>query len=252
MKENIEKAISWLKEQPVKGCITGSCLLGYFEGENQDIDIFVYDEKSFTKILFAMYHNDLFQILDPLEKWKFEQYIDKNQDNFYKFGLVTIKFDFNLSVPVNVILKKRCTDIFSVLSTFDMNIIAKGYDIQTKQTLDLSNTEEGSKVATWNTWNTSYYSDEIWEINRILRQLERCFKYHRRGYDVDAVVIKYIELIDKVQNHINIFSSENYSDKLKIQKENTRIVKSLCNKWLKEHKITPEQIETLKLKLKEI
>ena len=98
----------------------------------------------------------------------------------------------------------------------------------------------------------SYYSDEIWEINRILRQLERCFKYHRRGYDVDAVVIKYIELIDKVQNHINIFSSENYSDKLKIQKENTRIVKSLCNKWLKEHKITPEQIETLKLKLKEI
>ena len=77
MKENIEKAIAWLKEQPVKGCITGSCLLGYFEGENQDIDLFVYDEKSFNKILFAMYHNDLFQILDPLEKWKFEQYIFK-------------------------------------------------------------------------------------------------------------------------------------------------------------------------------
>ena len=93
MKEQINNAIDWIKEQPIKGCITGSCLLEYFEG--QDIDVFTYDEKSFNKILFAMHHNDMFTILDPLEKWKFEQYINKNNSTFYKFGLITIKFNYN-------------------------------------------------------------------------------------------------------------------------------------------------------------
>jgi len=252
MKENIEKAIAWIKEQPIKGCITGSSLIGYFEGENQDVDLFAYDEKSFTKILFAMYHNNLFQIIDPIEKWKFEQYINKNQDNFYKFGLVTIKFTYNTCIPVNIILKKKSTDIFSVLSTFDMNIIAKGYDIETKQMLDLSGIEEDCKTVSWNTWNTSYYSNEVWEISRILRQLERCFKYHKRGYNTDAVVHKYIDLISIIQKQDDIFSSSNYSEKLELKKKNTKVIKKLCELWLKTHEISPEQREVLKEKIKEI
>lgn len=252
MRENIESALQWIKEQPVKGCITGSCLLGYFEGENQDIDIFLYNDKQFTKLLFAMYHNDMFQILDPLEAWKCEKYISDPFDNFKKFGLTTIKFKYNTCIDINIIVKKGCENIFSVLSTFDMNIIAKGYDIETKSVLDLSDMEPGSKVATWNKWNTSYYSGEVWQISRILRQMERCFKYHRRGYDTDAIVIKYIELIDKIQEFTNIFSSEDYSDKLAIKKNNTKIVKQICEVWLETHEITPEQIELLKLKIKEI
>jgi hypothetical protein len=249
MKEQINSAIEWLKKQPIKGCITGSCLLDYYEG--QDVDIFVYDEKSFTKLLFAMYHNDKFTILDPLEKWKFDQYINKNQDSFYKFGLVTIKFTYNTCVPINIIVKKHCKNIFSVMSSFDMDIIAKGYDIETKQYLDLSENLKG-KVATWNKWNTAFYSDEIWQINRILRQLERCFKYHKRGYNVDKVVEKYIELIEKLQIFTNIFNSDNFSEKLKITKNNTLIVKQICELWLKTHEITDEQIELLKVKIKEI
>jgi len=249
MRENIDLAVEWLKEQPVKGCITGSCLLDYYEG--QDVDIFIYDQKSFTKILFAMYHSDKFQILDPLEKWKFDQYINKNQDSFGKFGLVTIKFDFNTCVPVNIILKKRCFDIFSVLSSFDMDIIAKGYDIETKQSLDLSEGND-DKVATWNKWNTNYYSTEIWQISRILRQLERCFKYHKRGYNVDAVVTKYIELIDKIQTFTNIFHSANFDATLKIKKDNTRVVRLICEKWLETHEISDDQIKLLTEKIKEI
>lgn len=249
MKENINQVIEWLKEQPIKGCITGSCLLDYFEG--QDVDIFVYDEKSFTKLLFAMYHNDMFTILDPLEKWKFEQYINKNQDSFYKFGLVTIKFTYNTCVPVNIVLKKHCKNIFSVMSSFDMDIIAKGYDIETKQFLDLSE-NKGDKVITWNKWNTAFYSDEIWQINRILRQLERCFKYYKRGYDVDNVVRKYIELIGKLQDFTNIFSSENFNNKLKVTQENTLIVKRICEIWLETHEITDKEIELLQVKIKEI
>lgn len=249
MKEQINSAIEWLKQQPVKGCITGSALLDYFEG--QDVDIFVYDEKSFTKLLFAMHHNPMFTILDPLEKWKFEQYINKNQDNFYKFGLITIKFTYNTCIELNIILKKSCPNIFAVLSTFDMDVISKGYDIETKQYLDLSENLPHKKVS-WNKWNTAFYSEEIWQISRILRQLERCFKYHKRGYNTDAVVIKYIDLVNKLQEFTSIFSSENFNEKLTITKNNTIILKQICELWLKTHEITDEQLDLIKQKIKEI
>lgn len=250
MEKNIKKAIKWLKKQEVKGCITGSCLLGYFE--DQDIDIFLYDEKSFTKLLFEMHHNKMFTILDPIEKWKFEQYINNNQDNYYKFGLITIKFHYNTCIPINIIIKKKCTDIFSVISTFDMDIISRGYDIETKQYLDLCPSKNDSNIVSWNKWNTSYYSPELWKISRILRQLERCFKYHKRGFNVDLVVKKYISLIDYIQEYENHFTSVNFEEQLKIKKSNTKIVKKICKIWLKTHEITDSQLETIKLKIKEI
>jgi hypothetical protein len=249
MKKQINDVIEWVKQQPIHGCITGSCLLDYFEG--QDVDIFVYDEKSFTKIMYAMHYNDMFQILDPLEKWKFDQFINKNESTFFKFGVLTIKFTYNTCIPVNIILKKKCNNIFSVLSSFDLDIISKGYDILSGQYLNLSQNLPDKK-ATWNKWNTTYYSEEIWEINRILRQLQRCFKYHNRGYNTDAVVIKYIELIDRIQEVNNIFSSQNFDEKLKITKANTMIVKKLCETWLETHKITDEELELLITKIKQI
>lgn len=249
MKKHIKKVVKWIKEQPIKGCITGSCMIGYFD--NQDVDVFVYDEKSFNKILYAMEYNKDFQILDPLEKWKYDQYMTKDNDNFYKFGLITIKFTYNTCVDVNIILKKKCFNIFSVLETFDMDIIAKGYDIETKQFLDLSE-KRGDKVVTWNKWNPVFYSSEVWQISRVLRQLGRCFKYYKRGYNVDEVVKKYISLIEEIQNYTNIFSSESYTEQLKVRKDNTKIVKQICIKWLETHVITDEQIELLKLKIREI
>ena len=197
-----------------------------------------------------MYHNPMFTILDPLEKWKADKYRMEKSD-FYKFGLLTIKFTYNTCVPINLILKKNCEDAFAVMASFDMDIICRGYDIQTKQMLDLSENNK-DKVATWNKWNTSFYSSEVWEISRILRQLQRCFKYHGRGYNVDAVVLKYIELIDKIQDHDNIFNSNNYTTNLKIKKANTKIVKMICEKWLETHEITPKQLELLNTKIKEI
>lgn len=249
MKQNIDNAIEWLKEQPVKGCVTGSTMIGYWEGA--DIDIFVYDEKSFTKILYAMHYNEMFNILDPLEQWKFEQQTTKNYDNFQKFGLCTIKFSYNTCVDVNVILKKKCTDIFSVLASFDLDIICKGYDIQTKQYLDLSE-NNGEKIATWNKWNPAYYSGEIWQVGRLLRQLSRCFKYHDRGYNTDAVVRKYMELVDSVQDYENIFNSNSFKETLTLRKTNTKIVKDICETWLETHKLTELELELIETKIKEL
>ncbi len=248
MKEHIDYVIEYLKKQPIKGCITGSCLLGYFE--NQDVDLFVYDEKSFTKILFNLYYNNNFLILDPLEKWKLDQYLNKEHGKA-SFGITTIKFVYNTCIPVNVIFKKGCINAFSVLASFDIDIICKAYDIETRQYLDLSENLP-NKQATWNKWNTNFYDPELWQIGRILRQLERVIKYHKRGYNTDAVCIKYIELIDEVQKFQNIFNSNNFSEKLAIRKNNTKVVKQICEVWLKTHEISDEQLELLKEKIKEI
>jgi hypothetical protein len=249
MKEQINNAIKWLKDQPVKGCITGSSLLDYFEG--QDVDVFMYDEKSFTKLLFAMHHSSMFYITDPLEKWKFDKFIDEEYSNFKKLGLITIKFVYNTCIEVNIILKKNCTDIFSVLSSFDLDIICKGYDIQTKKYLDLTENLPDKKT-TWNKWNIKYYSGELWSLTQILRQIERCFKYSQRGYNTDEVILKYIELIEVLENYENVFNSENFKERLDIVKSNIKIIKEICNIWLKTHVITDEQLDLLKQKIKEM
>lgn len=253
MLDNINNAVSWIKDQRLPGCITGSALLGFFPDEKhvQDVDFFAYTEQSFTQIYYAMYHSDMFTILDPLETWKSDKF-RKDKQKFPKMGIQTIKFCFNTCVDVNIIYKQNCNDAYSVLSSFDMDIICKGYDTFLQKELDLTEGSTKTKVASWNKWNTNFYDPELWQISRILRQLERVVKYHKRGYNTDAVCIKYIELIDEIQNFQNIFSSDNFSEKLKIRKKNTKIVKDICQMWLKTHEISDEQLELLKEKIKEI
>lgn len=251
MEENINNAIEWLKAQPIKGCISGSCLLGYFEG--QDVDIFLYNEDSFRELFYAMWHNPMFLILDPVEKWKADQFRKGHFNNKYKTGITTLKFIYNTCISVNIIMKRNATNIFAVLSSFDLDIIARGYDVESGRMLDLS--EPGNidnKVTTWNRWNTHFYDPELWEMNRILRQLERVFKYHKRGYNTDDVVYKYIELIDNIQSLKDIFNSKTYSEKLKINKNNTRIMKKICLQWLDTHEITDKELELLRIKIREI
>lgn len=248
MKEQINNAIEWLKKQDVDACITGSALLGYFEG--QDVDVFCYSEASFTELYYAMFHNPMFQILEPMEEWKSDKY-RKEEKSFKKFGLRTIKVQWNTCIPVNIIFKNQCTNIFSVLSSFDMDIISIGYDILTRQTLDLSQHLPDNKV-NFNNWNPAFHSDELWKVSRVLRQISRVFKYHRRGYNCDLMVLKYIELLDIVLKKQDIFNSANFTERLKVTKENTKIVKKICQIWLETHEITEEQEELLQLKIKEI
>jgi hypothetical protein len=250
MKEQFEEALKYMQERDVDGCITGSCFLGYFEDSHQDIDVFCYTEKSFTKLFYELYHNKMFTILDPMEKWKSEQFMNREQFNKHHTGITTLKFTYNTCINVNIVYKKNCSNIFSVISTFDLNIIAKGYDLKSKQYLDL--TTNPGKIADYNRWNPAFNSTELWAISRILRQLERCFKYHKRGYNTDKIVIKYLELIDRLQAFENIFSSELFNEKLKITQENTLIVKKICETWLATHEITEEALLILQQKIKEI
>lgn len=248
MKEQIEQVIKYLKVLEIQGCITGSCLLDYFEG--QDVDVFAYNEKSFTKLFYALHHNSMFQILDPLEAWKAKNFMEKDEKIFSKFGIITIKFTYNTVIPVNIVLKKNCNNAFSVLSSFDLDIISKAYDMKSKQYLDLTNGSTLTKIANYNKWNPVYNSEEIWEISRVLRQLSRCFKYYKRGYNTDALVIKYKEILKNIENYESLFDSVNFNDKLSSLKINTKILDSICDTWLETHIISESETELLEKTIK--
>jgi hypothetical protein len=253
MKEQFEEVINWIKSIPhVRGCITGSTLLEIFENENvlQDVDVFVFDEKSFNTLFYAMLYNKMFTVLDKTENWKIEKYLKEPGKYKGKHTVNTYKFKYNTCIDVNIVLKDNCTNTASVLNSFDMDIICKGYDLETKQVLDLTNGSTVTKIADWNRWNPSYYSNELWDMSRVLRQLERCIKYHNRGYNTDKVVIKYIDIIDKLQEFENVFKSDTFDERLTSIKNVTFLVKSIMKSWLKTHQITDEQLELLKTNIK--
>ena len=198
-----------------------------------------------------MIHDSRFTIIDGLEKWKLNKFLTKNGDNIGKFGVLTIKFLYNTCIPVNVIVKRGCFNVFSVISSFDLDIICKGYDIKTGRTLDLSENLPDNK-ATWNKWNNGYYSSEIWDISRLLRQIVRCFKYYKRGYNTDLVVHKYLSKLDELIEFDNLFNSKDFEEKLELTRKNAAIVREICSEWLETHEITEEEIELINEKIKEM
>lgn len=253
MREIQQELINYIKSLPeVRGCITGSALLNeYYEGS--DVDCFLYDTPSFLKMYYTLKLNPMFTILEPLEQWKATMIENKDfTSNKHKGGVTTLKFYYNTAIPINIIYKSNCNNIFSVLSSFDLDIICKGYCLQSKKYLDLTDGSSISKIANVNQWNPAMNSSEVWQISRILRQLERVFKYHKRNFNMDNVVNKYISLIDKIQEFESIFSSENFNEKLKISQDNTKIVKEICEIWLNSHEISEKELETLNIKIKEL
>jgi hypothetical protein len=250
MKLQMENAVAFLKEQDVNACITGSCLLEYFEGA--DVDVFCYDEAAFTKLLFTLYHNKMFLLLDPLEKWKFEDWTtNPYKGSIKKLGLITIKFKYNMSIDVNVIFKEKQTSVFDVISNFDLDIISVAYDLKSKKTLNLSENFP-NKTATWNKWNKNFYTSNIWSLNRLLRQFERVIKYYKRGYNTDEVALKYVSIIEDMINYENIFNSEKVDEKIESVKTNGKILIKIFNQWLEKHEISETELDLLRETIKKI
>lgn len=242
MKSHIEDAITILKNLEINGCITGSCLLDYFEG--QDVDLFVYDKSSFNKLLFFMHYNPMFTILDPLEQHKFDDYINNDKSSLEQLGLITIKFKYNLLVDINVIFKKFHKNCFDVLSNFDLDIITTGYDIKTGKTLSLR--ESTGNQGTWNKWNNSFYKPDFWSTKRLLRQFERVVKYTNRGYDLSSVTDKYIELVENIISTENFYKSEKGLKYFEDTIEQFEVVLKILKAWKKDLIMTPEQQLILK------
>lgn len=192
----------------------------------------------------------MFQVCEELEQWKLDMFLEREER--YKMDLLTIKFTYNNCVKLNIIWKKKCNNIYSVLAGFDMNIIAKGYDIFTGKTLDLTENSTISKIASWNTYNTDFYSWDLWSGKRLLRQLERCIKYHQRGYNTDAVTLKYLEIIKDTESAESFFKKKEFNDSLEETKTLLKGVRSIVEKWLETHEITNEELNLLREKINEL
>ena len=250
MKEQLEGAIALIKTLDIEGCITGSALLDYFPDSKQDVDVFVYSEAAFTKLLYTLKFNPMFLVVDKLEQWKMEDWCNSSyKGSIKKLGIVTIKFMYNMSIEVNIIYKEKNHSIFDVLSAFDLDIIAKGYDLKSKKVLDLSE-NNGSKKCTWNKWNKAFYSVNIWAVSRIMRQFERIVKYHNRGYDTDEVALKYKEILNGMLEYENIFDSQKVDEKVTSVKTNSKILIKIIDNWLEHHKISETELELLRTTIK--
>ena len=244
MQEQFKDAFSIISKQEIDGCITGSYMInGYQEGWNMDLDVFCFNEQSFTALLYFMKYNPLFQILDKLELHKLNEYLSSGKSSLDKLSLITIKYTYNLCVPVNVIYKKHQKNIFDVISAFDLDLVANGYDIKSGKTLSLRE-ETGNKV-TWNKWNMSYYKTDIWSCKRLVRQFSRVVKYTQRGYDVSEVTSKYISLIEDIINKENIYKSEKGITFHNETVEEFQTVLKLLKVWEKTLIITPEELKIL-------
>ncbi len=245
MKQQYDNVIKLIKEQKeLDACITGSILLDYFPDENQDVDIFCYSEESFRELLFFMNYNPLFQILDKLEAYKFKSYIKKGQSSLNKISLITVKFTYNLCVPINIVYRKGNKNLFDVISGFDLDLVAQGYCLKTGKYHSLR--ESTGMEGTWNRWSKQFYDPSIWDVKRVMRQFSRIQKYESRGYNLSSVTDKYIELVEEMLKVENIYKSERGNDFYeKTQKEFT-LVLAILQEYKKENKISPEGLLVLK------
>lgn len=254
MKQQINNLITYIKTLPIRGCVTGSSLLNeHWEG--MDVDVFCYDKSSFIELFYTLrLNNPMFTMIDQKEVWKRKKFQRDVDSYIKKSGIVTIKFLYNTCIPINIVLKRNADNIFSVLASFDMDIIAKGFDITVGKELDLTYGSSINRVASPNRWNTSFlednYSVDIWEPSRILRQLGRVVKYWERGYNTDPMTKKYIEIIDKTLSMENIFDSPTYGEQLDTVQNNFRLAKQICLKWLEVHTMTEKEKEMLEQTIK--
>lgn len=258
MKQQLDNAIQWIKDckilgKPIQGCISGSSLLDTF-WEGMDIDVFVYSPEEFINIIWRLYYDPMFTITDEREIWKLNRYVKENSwSKKDKLGIKPLKFMYNTCIPVNIIYKSSTKDIFSVLSSFDMDLVSIGYNLPNGKYLDLGDKfKRDNKIASWNKWNTQFDDPTIWSASKMLRQVTRIVKYHQRGYNTDNVANKYIEVINIILKEHDIWDSAKYDDLLKTAQTHFKIIKQILLSWLDSHEMSEETIEKLNKKIKEL
>ncbi len=186
----------------------------------------------------------MFTVLDPLEKHKLEDFLKNDKSSLESLGLITIKFKYNLLIDINVVFKKFQKNIFDVISNFDLDLIAIGYDLKTGKTLSLRETSEMN--GSWNKFNTSFYKSDSWSCKRLLRQFERVVKYTERGYNLSEVTDKYISLVEEILNKENIYKSEKGTKFYDDTKEQFEVVLKILQEWKKTLKMDAASLLTLK------
>lgn len=219
---DIKNVIDLIKTTDINGCITGSSMLD----ENfdmwdsvPDVDVFVYYEPQLQHAIDTLVMIHGFEPLSEGEAWKIERIKNRGMQKDKPLSTVKLKKD---DVIVNVTWKKSKNNVFSVLASFDMSIIMKGYDIPSHVMYDLrcrdslfvpedpdGKWSNDPKVAVPNPLrkqDVDMYGAEMW-----VRQFDRVIKYWNRGFDTRPMARFYIELIDGVIRKGQLFTTDKSS-----------------------------------------
>lgn len=252
MKQQIENAKNLLLSLPIQGAIAGSSMLDYFE--DQDIDVFLYGKVAMEGALSMLAPISVngkiiapsqfgMTFLSAGEQEKYERFKNGNDLGLNKIGVVSIKLLYNTCVPVNLVLRKHTYTIYDVISNFDLDIISQGVDIYTGEFLSLRKTT--GLDCTWNKYNPFFKEASAWNVKRFFRQFIRVIKYHNRGYNLDKVVAKYIELAQEFISKPDNFGTE----KSKAFKDATvkefEFAITILQDWLDYHIIEDSELQDL-------
>lgn len=217
--QKIKETIELLKDLDVYGCITGSSMLdcNFDEWDNHpDIDVFVYYPNEALYLANLLINCYGFKPATEGEAWKLDRMRKAMRQK--DACLQTIKVEKD-EIIVNITYKYGKTNMLAVLSSFDMSIIMKGYDIETKSMMDLrvgsdlmvpedpnGKWSKDPNVAVPNPLrkqDVDMYGAEMW-----IRQFDRVIKYWNRGFDTRPMARFYIELIDGVIKKGQLFNTD--------------------------------------------
>lgn len=215
----IKATIEMLKGTDIHGCITGSCMLDMdFESwaETPDIDVFTYTENQELYAIDLLMLEHGFEPLNKGERWKIERIKDRGMQK--KAVLTTVKLVRD-GIVVNITYKNNKTNLLSVLSSFDMSIIMKGFDIETKVMMDLRTKNDGfvpeDPLKKWSSdpmvavpnplrkQDVDMYGVEMW-----VRQWDRVLKYWSRGFDTRPMAKFYVDSINRIIDDGALFTTD--------------------------------------------
>jgi len=231
LSQKIAETIDELKGSDIYGCITGSCML-----VNEcdldtwdavpDIDIFVYTPEAFVEAFTELKYRYGFNELTKGEAWKQKRTIEHG---LQKSALTTTKLERD-GVIVNVSCRKNQHTVLDVISAFDMSIIMRGYDIKTKQLLDMRGDEKWT--ASPNPYRNQDY--DLYTVDQWIRQFDRVKKYWDRGFDTRPMARFYIQMIDGVLDVGSLFDSEKATGLFEEFASNFKECRAKIETWLKD------------------
>lgn len=249
-----KETINMLKNSEISGCITGSCLIDDDDKETwtevPDIDVFVYSEAALAEaisMLVNVHGYDFGTAENPeyfdQEFWKYKKII---KGTLWKTGINTIKV-YKDDITINVTYRKNTSRAIDIISTFDMTIICRAYDIETKHEMDYSYKwaleymklnndidpkETAGHIVTPNP-HMLHQEYDIYTAKRWIRQWNRVIKYWDRGYNTLPVAKFYSKMINDVLKKGNIFNTEKSKLAWEEATKGIEEVKESIDEWIK-------------------
>lgn len=245
--EKISAAIKLVKQLPIDGCITGSCLMEGFDpdswGTQPDIDVFVFGE---DELVAAVQLAQYALHMEPgkgtprsrkQEEWKLGMLRKNGLNN--KIGITTYTFNC-MGVLLNLTFKQRkyhgrwvpLLTTADVLASFDMSIVMQGYDIAHHVLYDMRVGDP--KVAIPNPLRD--HDCVMWTVAKWIRQFDRVVKYYNRGFDTRPMAEFYLKMIDECIDAGCLFDSEESQVAFETFSEEFLQKRADIADWLEEHK----------------